>query len=311
MLIRLNIKNFLSFSERKIDEDELSHEFSMISGKVRNKNERIFEINNTKVLKFSAIYGANAAGKSNLTKALYFIKHTVIWGLPQGSSKMFCRTKPENEFQPSYFEIQFSIENHVYLYGFEAVLSKGEFISEWLVEVQNQNEHELFIRDIKNGKTELSNKIFKNKELYNKLKMYSDDISDDGSTLLITIMNKNKNRFYNDYPEALPLYYVFEWLNSKLRVLSPNRQNGDYTYMLNNANFDEICNILHSFSTGITGYQIVHSELSETINKYPKEIQNRLLADIEEFDKYEKKEKGSGLNIVIRRGKKNFRKIVL
>ena len=35
MLIRFNVKNFLSFDER---EGGMSEEFSMIAGKVRNKN---------------------------------------------------------------------------------------------------------------------------------------------------------------------------------------------------------------------------------------------------------------------------------
>ena len=39
MLIRFNVKNFLSFSA---SEDGKSEEFSMIAGKVRNKNEHIY-----------------------------------------------------------------------------------------------------------------------------------------------------------------------------------------------------------------------------------------------------------------------------
>ena len=40
MLIRFNVKNFLSFSA---SEDGKSEEFSMIAGKVRNKNEHIYD----------------------------------------------------------------------------------------------------------------------------------------------------------------------------------------------------------------------------------------------------------------------------
>ena len=250
MFIRLNVKNFLSFSDRNSGDDKISHELSLLAGNARLKNEHLFKIHNSKALKFSAIYGANAAGKTNLIKALSFIKQTVTLGLPEGYSKLFCRTKPENEFKPSYFEIQFSIEDHCYSYGFEVILSKGEFISEWLVEVCKQGEHELFLRDIKNRETKLSNKIFSN-----KLKMYSDDISDDSSTLLITVMNRNKKHFYHDYPEALPLYYVFEWLNTKLKILCSN-ENFDFSYMYNSTKYDEICKMFHLFDTGITGYQM-------------------------------------------------------
>ena len=65
MLIRLNVKNFLSFSER---EDGRSEEFSMLAGKVRSKKEHVYEDGKVKLLKFAAVYGANAASKSNLVK---------------------------------------------------------------------------------------------------------------------------------------------------------------------------------------------------------------------------------------------------
>lgn len=71
MLIRFNVKNFLSFSA---SEDGKSEEFSMIAGKVRNKNEHIYDDKKIKLLKFAAVYGANASGKSNLVRALDFMK---------------------------------------------------------------------------------------------------------------------------------------------------------------------------------------------------------------------------------------------
>ena len=77
MLIRFNVKNFLSFSER---EDGRTEEFSMIAGKVRNKKEHLYYNGKIKLLKFAAVYGANAAGKSNLVKALEFMRRTVLVG---------------------------------------------------------------------------------------------------------------------------------------------------------------------------------------------------------------------------------------
>ncbi|WP_390890759.1 AAA family ATPase, partial [Fusobacterium necrophorum] len=70
MLIRFNIKNFLSFSTR---ENGKSEEFSMIAGKVQKKKEHIYDDGKMKLLKFSAVYGANASGKSNLVKAIDFM----------------------------------------------------------------------------------------------------------------------------------------------------------------------------------------------------------------------------------------------
>lgn len=79
MLIRFNIKNFLSFS---VKEDGKSQEFSMIAGKVRNKKSHVYDDGKIKLLKFAAVYGANASGKSNLVKALDYMRRIVLYGLP-------------------------------------------------------------------------------------------------------------------------------------------------------------------------------------------------------------------------------------
>ena len=61
MLIRFNVKNFLSFSER---EDGKTEEFSMIAGKVRSKREHIYDNSKLKMfgkIEFSKSNGVYAA----------------------------------------------------------------------------------------------------------------------------------------------------------------------------------------------------------------------------------------------------------
>ena len=65
MLIRFRTSNFLSFDQEQ--------ELSMIAGNTKKKENHLINQNNLKLLKFSAIYGANASGKSNLLKAINFI----------------------------------------------------------------------------------------------------------------------------------------------------------------------------------------------------------------------------------------------
>ena len=50
MLIRFNVRNFLSFSSNK---EGGSEEFSMIAGKVRNKKEHLYDDGKLKLLKFA------------------------------------------------------------------------------------------------------------------------------------------------------------------------------------------------------------------------------------------------------------------
>ena len=70
MLIQFTIQNFLSFR------DEVT--FSMVG--VNTDNQHIDHLSNneagegTSILPLAAVYGANAAGKSNLVKAISFVK---------------------------------------------------------------------------------------------------------------------------------------------------------------------------------------------------------------------------------------------
>jgi len=180
MLIRFNVKNFLSFESR---EDGNAEEFSMISGRVRSKKSHIYEDGKIKLLKFAAVYGANAAGKSNLVKAMHFMQHTVVFGFPKGHTEKYCKINPANQDKPSYFEMEFILDGKYFAYGFEAILSQSKFTSEWLVELHSDNSEKIiFERDITGGNFKLGN-IFREKKLQDKLNIYADDIRDDASAL--------------------------------------------------------------------------------------------------------------------------------
>ena len=79
MLIRFNVGNFLSFNNIQ--------EFSMISGDGKTKMDHIYNDGNIQLLKFAAIYGANAAGKSNLVESIDFAKEMIIHGFPKTHDK--------------------------------------------------------------------------------------------------------------------------------------------------------------------------------------------------------------------------------
>ena len=157
MLIRFNVRNFLSFSSRN---DGSTEEFSMIAGKVRSKKEHIYDDGKIKLLKFAAVYGANAAGKSNLVKAMIFMKRVVVSGLPDGHTEKYCKVDSANRDKPSYFEVEIMLNNKYYSYGFEVILNQSKFVSEWLVELRSDNsEKVLFSRDVENKQYELGGEL--------------------------------------------------------------------------------------------------------------------------------------------------------
>ena len=127
MLIQFTVGNFLSFKEKTT--------FSMVASPDEPGHEdRVVKINDDlSVLRIAAIYGANAAGKTNLIKAIINAKELIRRGtnvLEPIPYEPFLLSEP-TENNDSYFEFVFSINETVFIYGFT---NNGSIIgSEWLI----------------------------------------------------------------------------------------------------------------------------------------------------------------------------------
>ena len=304
MLIRFNVKNFLSFAER---EDGGSEEFSMIAGKVRSKREHIYDNGKVKMLKFAAVYGANAAGKSNLVKAMEFMQRIVLLGLPEGHTDKYCKISEDNKEKESYFEMEIMLGEKYYAYGFELILNQSEFISEWLVELTADNKENLiFSRDIRKGIYKFGNSV-KTKGLIDKLDVYAEDIQEDSSVLLLSIMNQNKKTLYQQYKDAAVFQDVYQWIRMGLDINYPDRPISDYSYMADTENVEEVCRIISAFGTGITGFKMVKVPIEKVLGHLPKEIRDDLVANIEKKTIEQKSnEKAKSFGIIMRSNRDFF-----
>ena len=141
MLIKVTVENFKSFSEPT--------EMTMISStKIQKGTDHRVKIKSTNILKYAVIYGANAAGKSNLIDFFWFLKSTLNDTIPMVATKWFCKCKEENINKNSSFEIQFTIGDKFYAYGFTALLNQRICTSERLYKLcQNGNAKCLFERN--------------------------------------------------------------------------------------------------------------------------------------------------------------------
>lgn len=117
MLLRVIIKNFLSFNGLE--------QFDLFPNHKRvTHSHHIYQHSpNPDVLKMSVIYGANGAGKSNLIKALSFVKRFVLSDtfLDADSIKnwKFC-LKPQKANEPLFLAIEYETEEReVFLYSVE------------------------------------------------------------------------------------------------------------------------------------------------------------------------------------------------
>lgn len=279
MLIRFNVKNFLSFNTR---DDGNTEEFSMITGKVRSKKEHIYDDEQIKLLKFAAIYGANASGKSNLVKAMNFMKHTIIAGLPDNHTEKYCKMNPLNKDKSSYFEMEIMLSQKYYSYGFEVILSQSRFVSEWLVELHPDNSDKvIFQRDIEKGSYILG-ADFKEKGLHKKMDIYAEDICDDDTALFLSVMNQNKKNLYQEYKTANVLRDIFMWIKDSLDINYPDQPISDYSYLSKANNVEEICRIISAFGTGITNFEMVDVPVEKVLGGLPRKIQQHIAGEIEE-----------------------------
>lgn len=298
MLIRFNVKNFLSFSVR---EDGRTEEFSMIAGKVRSKKEHVYDDGKIKLLKFAAIYGANASGKSNLVKAMEFMKRLVLQGFPKGYTEKYCKTSAENKDKASYFEMELMLNARYYSYGFEVILSQGKFISEWLIELTADNKEKvIFSRNIEEGSYEFGGQI-KEKELKDKLNVYAEDIREDDTVLFLSVMNQNKKNLYQQFKQAAVFQDVYLWIREGLALYYPDRPISNYSYMADTDNVEEVCRMIEAFGTGITGFQMVEVPVERVLEYIPKNVKEELLTDLEKKMTDMKNDgKSDGFGIIMR-----------
>lgn len=275
MLVRFSVGNFLSFKEVQ--------EFSLIKGKAKSKSERVFETDKVRLLKFAALFGANASGKSNLVSSIKYAQAAIVRGLPKKGKISAFKLDSDYKNKPSYFEFEIYLNESVYSYGFEIILSRNELVSEWLFELSASGTDKIiFARDIANeGFT--SDLIIKSKEIRNKFGVYSDDLKSNFNVLFLSEMNRAKDELYKNPNELTIFKDVYDWFARKLDVNYPDAPVSGYSYFRDTNNKEEVCRIIRSLGTGITNYLEVKSSIDQLQKNLPKPIFERLESDLKDL----------------------------
>ncbi len=141
MLVQFTVENFLSFRA------ETTFSMVAVSADSRHLNHVVPEVGGGErgVLRTAAIYGANAAGKSNLFKAIQFARDVVLHGTQEGQPLPVMPFKfGDCAHQPSRFEFIFTLGESLYAYGF--VLDARQIREEWLYVTRNGEELPCFER---------------------------------------------------------------------------------------------------------------------------------------------------------------------
>lgn len=272
MLINFSLSNFLSFNQRQV--------FSMGAGKARKYTKRIFHNSNTKLTKCKVIFGANASGKSNLVDAFQFVQDMVIEGLPRGFTNKYFRQIPENQTEPSLFELEVLLDEQKIVYGFSILLKFGSVQHEYLYEsTSTGHKKTIFSRDLTKG-VFTSGEYLKNKEDSERLTMYGTDSLSDTEWLFLTIMNHGKSRIYEENSGLDVFRRLYIWFRHSLTVSNPDSILTGYPYF-SNSNLGEIANLLNALGTGINDLRIVEVPVEVIKSKIPEELFNKVVSSLE------------------------------
>ena len=146
MLIEFTVGNYKSF--------KMPVTFSLLASSLKEHREtHVFETHKLNLLKSAIIYGANASGKSNLFKAMLFMKNFIFNSAKdtQVTEKIDIQNfklSTETENKPALFEIIFLVDQIRYRYGFQ--VTEEKVTAEWLFHVPTTKEARLFIREQNN-----------------------------------------------------------------------------------------------------------------------------------------------------------------
>ena len=141
MLIDFEVENFRSFGERRV--------FSMLANsKIQDHKDHIAPADRLQsgLLRAAVMYGANAAGKSNLIRAVDFAART-IHSLPEEGRPIPVRPFGTAEFadKESTFQFRFLARGNVFTYGF--ALTAKRINSEWLAVWDGEKDEDIYSRE--------------------------------------------------------------------------------------------------------------------------------------------------------------------
>ncbi len=271
MLIRLVINNFLSFGEER--------EFNMLP------NERYAKLPDHKykagpisVLKLAAIYGANAAGKSNMVKALGLITHLVhTESVPPRIGGWHFRLDKINRQKPTTIAVEFQAQTKAYIYAVQ-IVGTTLIAEELYTSGLGLKEDELvFERTVHKSQVKIRfNDIFYQEEKNKVLQGLLED------SLLVPDKPAIKYLTTLKVPQLGIIQEALDWLTQSLKVIGPDDPARALAYFMGK---DETLltyanKMIQAYSLGIDGIHITKTSLQDFFGrdsvKQIDEIKNHL-----------------------------------
>lgn len=255
MLIRFNATNFMSFKEET--------EFNMLAAKsLKTHADHVYSIKRgIKVLKGSAIYGANGAGKSNLIKGIDTLQTMVNEGcIPRNVHKMKYRLNEQNLQEPITLEIEFSHKEIVYSYGI--TFDDNIIMEEWLYKTGTNRSELIFTRQYSDKKKRpilrFADKYMQNHKMLTLISVIEENLLEPDS-LLISKHNVIKHKEISN---------AYEWIAKMLQIIFPDSITGIATRLYSEETESiAFSQLIQSFNVGIDGLIFSRESLEHLINE--------------------------------------------
>ena len=220
MLINFTIKNY-----KYIKDEQL---LSMVSNKQKEHLEtHTFEVQKpvpTRLLKTAAIYGANAAGKSNLLKALGAMQEIVVHSATRYQRGNSLPIKPflfdvASRHESTEFEVNFIADGVRYQYGFSA--TEDKIVEEWLIAYPKGRPQNWFAR-VLDTSTDLPTYEWQFGDKFTGQKQVWQEATRDNALFLSTAIHLNSEQ----------LNPVYDWFDKTLRITGVGGWNPETTINL-------------------------------------------------------------------------------
>lgn len=303
MIVSFSVSNFRSFSTEET--------FSLTASNRLAGSHETHQVpiphSSQKVLRAGVLYGANGAGKSNLFKALKFLKEVALSAKAKGSFTGREAFKlGDGTLEPTSFDLQFIAQGHLYRFGLK--LNDTRILEEWLVKVRGEREEIVYER-ITDGDGKVTVEIPKFGLKQDKLAAMAKIGGPQNQTFLATV---RANLEPEDFGEAIGA--ALDWFYSSLRLIAPDASFGPLgSYLQENRACAEFAGgFLKAVSTGVDHLESYKTEISEQELRslFPDEGIAAILNDSLDESAYQLFRLGDGNELLVEEGpQKRFYRI--
>ncbi|MFO6421790.1 AAA family ATPase [Motilimonas sp. KMU-193] len=266
MIIRLAVENYMSICSKQVLDMEPG---SYTEKSDTNTFEWANESDSQKLLHTSAIYGANASGKSNLISALATMRNIVAksaqWQIDKKLPYRPYKLSQKNKNSPTELEVEFIANNIRFVYGFS--YDQSRILTEYLFAYPKKKPQKWFLRawNGSNYEWEFGRNFTGEKQTWvNSTK--------DNSLFLSTSVQLNSSQ----------LKVVFDWFISKIAIAGIEGWDVSYTseQCERKNEKEKIIQLLRNVDIVVDDIQVKTEEFH--IDKLPDEMPSELKEQIAE-----------------------------